>query len=101
MDVKGMVFKNEHETNGDVWYSYNLSVSSKGMDGEWNSVSVPIRLSKGMNIPNKTRIEIKEGWPIVIKGKEKNMFGFFVKEYEVITKEPEGFSKLVDEDIPF
>lgn len=103
VNVKGMVFRNEHETNGETWYSYSISVSSKSKEGEWINKSVPIRFRKGVQIPDRTRIDITDGWPIVIPYKDGNIVGFFANEYEVIdkTKEPEGFSQLVDEDIPF
>lgn len=105
--VKGMVFKNERETNGEVWYSYALSLSSKNMEGEWISTSVPIRFRKDIKLINRTVIEIIDGWPIVIQYKDgSKRLGFFANEFDVIeggavNKKPEGFEGVKNDDIPF
>ena len=104
VEPKGMVFKNEHETNGEKWYSYNFSVSAKKIDGEgYDSASMPIRFWKGIEAPdNKTRIKITDGWLKPYKFKNVSVVGWFVKEYEVIgNEEPSGYMALVDDDIPF
>lgn len=106
MKIRGMIFKNEREKDGKTWFSYSLSISSKNISGEWKSVSVPIRFRKGVVLINKSRIEITDGWPIVIEYKDRNVLGFFANEFEVlegnaVEREPEGFSALQDDDIPF
>lgn len=105
MDVRGMVFKNEHETNGEKWYSYNLSISSKNQSGEWESASMPIRFMKGITPPeNKMRIEIKDGWLKPYKFKDGFVPGIFCKEYEVISDplgETHEYSALMQDDVPF
>ena len=101
MDVKGMVFKNEHETNGEKWYSYNLSISSKNQNDEWESASMPIRFKKGITPPeNRTRISITDGWLKPYKFKDGFVVGIFCKEYETVG-EPSGFTAIVDDDVPF
>jgi hypothetical protein len=99
MDVRGMVFKNEHETNGEKWYSYNLSVSAKNQKDEWESASMPIRFMKGVDIENKTRISVTDGWLKPMKYKDGYVVGIFCKAFELA--ESKGFTKLVDDDIPF
>lgn len=103
VEPKGMVFKNEHETNGEKWYSYSYSVSNKNQNDEWESASCPIKFMKGVDAPdNKTRIKITEGWQKPMKWKDGKVLGWFVKEYEVISNaEPSGYTALVDDDIPF
>jgi hypothetical protein len=107
MDVKGMVFKNEHETNGEKWYSYVLSISSKNQNDEWESASMPIRFWSECTPPeNKTRIKITDGWlkPYKFKYKDgdETVVGVFCKDYEVVSKaEPSGFTAIVDDDVPF
>ena len=104
--VKGLVFKNEHESNGDRWYSYNLSVSNKNMNGDWQSASIPIRFRKGIELVNKTRIEVTEGWLTVINYKDRNVVGIFANAFDVLEGasaeyKRDGFAQLQDEDIPF
>lgn len=100
VEPKGMVFKNEHETNGEKWYSYSFSVSSKNQDGEWENASMPVKFWAKVTPPeNKTRIVIKDGWLKPYKFKDGNVVGWFVKEYEVV--EDSGFSALVQDDVPF
>ena len=102
VEPKGMVFKNEHETNGEKWYSYTFSVSSKDKDGNWESASVPIRFWKKVEAPdNKTRIKITDGWQKPMKWKDGFVLGWFVKDYDVVLNEQSGFTALVDDDIPF
>ena len=100
-----MVFKNEHETNGETWYSYAISVSSKKQDGTWISASMPIRFRKGTTLYNRTRIEITEGWPIVIEMKDRKVVGLFANEFEILDgaapEKQTEFSELQKDDIPF
>lgn len=102
VEPKGMVFKHKHETNGEVWYSYTYSVSSKNMDGEWESVPKPIQFKKGITPPeNKTRIVIKSGWEKPMKWKGEKVPGWFVTGYEVLDDYPKGFTSLSNDDVPF
>ena len=107
VNIKGMVFKNERETEGKTWYSYALSLSSKNMEGEWLNMSVPIRFRKNVRLINRSIIQITDGWPIVIQYKDgSKRLGFFANEFEVIEggssdKEPEDFEALQKDDIPF
>lgn len=103
VEPKGMVFKNEHETNGEKWYSYSFSVSSKNQNDEWESASMPIKFIKSITPPeNKTRIKITDGWLKPYKFKDGFVVGWFAKDYEVIgNAEPSGYTALVDDDIPF
>lgn len=102
IEVKGMVFRNEHETNGEKWYSYNLSISSKNQNDEWESGSMPVRFKKDITPPeNRTRIKITDGWLKPYKSKDGFVVGWFVKEYEAITSEPSGYTAIVEDDVPF
>jgi hypothetical protein len=105
VEPRGMVFKNEHETNGEKWYSYNFSVSAKNQNGEWESASVPIRFVKTIVKPdNKTRVILRDWWLKPMKFKDGYTMGIFCKDYEVVgepTDDVQGFTAIVDEDIPF
>lgn len=103
IEPRGMIFVNEHETNGEKWYSYSLSVSSKNQKDEWENASMPVRFMKGVEPPvNKTRITITDGWLKPYKFKDGFVVGWFVKAYEVIgTNGESGFTALVQDDVPF
>ena len=103
IEVKGMVFRNEHETNGEKWYSYSFSVSNKNQNDEWESGSVPIKFKKSLTPPeHKTRIKVTDGWLKPYKFKDGFVVGLFVTGYEVLSKsEPNGFTAIVDDDLPF
>lgn len=101
IEPKGMVFKNEHETNGEKWYSYNFSVSNKKQNGDWINASCPIQFWKEVTPPdNKARIKITDGWQKPYEFKDRTVLGWFVKEYEVVG-EQSGFAALVEDDVPF
>ena len=101
IEPRGMIFVNEHETNGEKWYSFSFSVSSKNQNGDWENASMPIRFMKGVQPPeDKTRITITDGWLKPYKFKDGFVVGWFVKAYEVNQKES-GFTALVDDDVPF
>lgn len=103
MDVKGMIFHNQHDT----WTSYSLGISSKNQDGKYENASMPIRFKTDTPIPgDRTRILVTDGWLKPIKfgkdanGKDRYVVGVFCKAYETLG-EASGFSAIVDDDVPF
>lgn len=102
----GMVFKNEHTTNGETWYSYAIGISSKDMDGNYISSTMPVRFKKGVALDDRTRIEITNGF-IRVKGYEKEgktrkLLEIMVLDFDIVKQgNPDGFTSLQDEDIPF
>ena len=103
LEIKGTVFENEHVTNGEKWYSYNLSFSSKDKDGKWESVSMPIRFVGGAVPPgNKARISLTRAWIEGFKYKDKKIPGWKCMEYETVeSNAAPGFSALTNDDVPF
>ena len=109
VEPKGMVFVNEHETNGERWYSFSFSVSAKNQNGDWESASMPVRFWKEIQPPeNKTRIKITDGWMKPFKFKEGFVVGWFVKAYELIgesydsaNEQPTGYTVMTDDELPF
>ena len=96
-----MVFSREH--NGRTFYTIGLS--KKKQDGEYLNGYLPASFKKGVELPNKTKIEIKKAWLDFYVNKENHTIpGIFIAEFETEHKEPEvpeGFAQLDDEDIPF
>lgn len=98
-----MIFRNEKD--GKVWY--NTQQSHK-KDGEWENGNIGIRFRKGVDIPNKTKITITEGWlDFYLKNNskydtEKYIFCNAFESEDMPPKIPEGFQALEDDDdIPF
>ena len=106
----GMVFKNEHETNGERWYTYNIGITSKNYSGEYVSTTMPIRFKKGVELSDRARIDIKSGFLTVRAyekdGQTRKVVEIMCLEYDTVLgasaeSAPIGFAPLQDEDIPF
>ena len=112
---RGTVFRNEHESNGEKWYSYNFSKAGKDRNGTKIYASIPIRFRKGIEPDNKSYVELKDFFLTPFpygkteNGKQKTVMGIMCLDFaEVITREeagreetPEGFAMISDDDIPF
>lgn len=62
---KTMIFKNDYG-------NYSTSISNKKEDGTYESMYVPVTFKKGVNIPNKTKIDILDGFLSFYIDKENN-----------------------------
>ena len=51
---KTMIFKND--------YGYTTSINKKNQNGEYERMYISIQLPKGVEVENKTMIDIKEGF---------------------------------------
>lgn len=104
---KTMVFKNE---NG----FYRTTISAKNREGEYVNKGINIAFKKGVDIPNKTVIDVKNGWltfdEYVSKQdnqKKTSDFKIFVSEYEVeggqttASKATETPAISPEDDLPF
>ena len=56
MNISGeiMIFKNE--------YGYSTSISRKNQDGEYEKMYLSVQLPKGVELENKTKINITKGF---------------------------------------
>lgn len=62
----------------------------------------PVQFRKGVDLANKTKIEIKESWINANEGKNGTVyFCEFVSDFETITEIPQGFTEVDDDEIPF
>ena len=101
---KTMVFKNE---NG----CYRTTSSTKNREGAYVNKGINIAFKKGVDIPNKTVIDVKNGWltfdEYVSKQdnqKKTSDFKIFVSEYEVEggqTTEPKATPASNSDDVMF
>lgn len=102
---RGMIFRKDH----DGWSSYTLGVSSKDQEGKWLNAYQPVRFRKGVSVDNKTEIEY-EAFPVVkprmVEGQNRNYIVWQIMEFRIADDmaaptDPDGYSALVQNDIPF
>ena len=84
---------------------YNAGISMKNAEGEYVNSTILINFTDKPTIPNKSMVELKNGWLSFYFKKDTKIPVFYIvcNEYEVIDKpdDPqEGFAQL-PEDIPF
>ena len=92
-----MIFRNEFNDR----VSYSTTLGKKLQDGTYDNAFISVKFKKGVDIPNRTKINITNGWLTFWKTKEdKPMFEIFANEFEGLIEAPEGFTAL-DEDKEF
>lgn len=102
---KARIYRKEY--NGKVFFETQLSKKDK--EGEWTNGYIGIQFKKGVDIADKTDIEITKGWIDFYVNKDKKTVPFiFCLEFageeapHLPDGIPEGFQALEDDDsIPF
>lgn len=79
---------------------YSRSISSKDIDGNWISVFENVQMPKGTDLPNKTKIEVTNGFEAVYEKRDGT------KDRKIVVMEykadlPTGFAQVDDSEIPF
>lgn len=95
-----MIFSKEYE--GRTFYS--LGVSTKNQDGSYTNGYLDVQFKKGVELENKTKIDIKDSWFKCYKTKDgKSKVYLFVNEFDGETKKdiPSGFAEVDDDFSPF
>ena len=64
MEIKGktMIFKNDR--------GYSTTISNKKEDGSYENMFIPVNFKKGIEVPNKTKIDVKNGFLSFFKTKD-------------------------------
>lgn len=107
-DSKGIkVFRKEKEYNGNKFYTYSISDSTKDDNGNWINKYRDIRFRKGIEIPDKTEIIIKDSFPVLRKGNDGTVYEtWMIMDFEFKNKaqDDDGFMNIPDgvqEELPF
>lgn len=86
---------------------YSIQLSNKKQDGTYDNAFMPVKFKKGIEIENKTDVDIKEWFPTFYRNKDNEpVIQLMITEYE-IEKEKDAFEEfgeeveLKDEDLPF
>ena len=106
------VYRQDKTANsGTTYQQYSLGVSSKDKDGNWVNGFIDCQFKKGVDIPNKSKINIKNAFYTVSEYNGKKYYKIFVMEYEMeeagaspVVMDADGFLNIadgLDEEAPF
>lgn len=106
-DEKGTkVYKQvKTNTNGQNYAIYSTQVSSKDKAGNWKSAYVTLKFRNGVDVANKTVIQIKNGF-MTFNSNATNGEKYpyvFVDDFEILKEGEDGLSTAIDnmDDMPF
>lgn len=75
--------------------NYSTSVSNKKEDGTYENMYIAVNLKKGVNIPNKTKINIKDGFLSFYINKEKvNVPKIVIMDFTTDLEKPKEEKKI-------
>lgn len=90
-DKEEMIFRSEY--NGKPIFSIGLSKKSK--DGNYVNGYMEVHFKNGVDLPNKTRIKIKEAW-LGFNQKEKKTYTYiFINDFDM-AEETNPFEEFGD-----
>lgn len=105
-----VVRQDKTSSNGKAYTQYSLMVSSKNTEGAWVSGFIDCQFKKGVEVANKTKININNSFYTVNEYNGKKYIKLFVLDFEVAepgeapqTTSGEGFVDLPGdfEELPF
>ena len=79
-DKQEIIFRKDY--NGKP--SYTLGLSKKDKDGQFIHGYIKVNFRKGVELENKTKIKVKDGWLDFYKDEDKTIPTIFINEYDVI-----------------
>ena len=107
MQISGetMIFRKERESANGKWYAYSTGVSSKRQDGSWVNGYLDVKFRKGVEVENKTKIDIKNGFLSVKEFKTDSGLGkrleLVILEFDIVDAPDTGFTAMTNSDVPF
>lgn len=103
-DKPVMIFRNDKEYNGTTFPTYTISVSSKDKEGNWANGYIDCLFKKGVEIENKTKIFIKNAFPVSSKGKDKVYTKWMITDFEIEGQTKDDFMAIpesINEEVPW
>ena len=99
MSVKGPAMIFRHDYNGKAFYKMS---KPKMRDGEWMHGDISVYFKKGVEVQDKTKINIRSGWLDYYKKDKETVWYVFVNEFtfEGAPEVPSDFEQI-DDDVPF
>lgn len=84
-DKNEIIFRKDY--NGKP--SYSLGLSKKNKDGEFINGYIKVNFRKGVDLNNKTKIKIKNGWLDFYKDEDKTVPTLFIDEFVIVSERTE------------
>jgi len=82
--------------------AYSIGISKKKEDGTWANVYIPVSFRRGVEVGNRTKVDIKDAWPSCYEGKNGTVLTIFVNDFDTEASDiPSGFSVCDDDELPF
>lgn len=81
-DKNEIIFRKDY--NGKP--SYSLGLSKKNKDGEFINGYIKVNFRKGVDLNNKTKIKIKNGWLDFYKDEDKTVPTLFIDEFVIVSE---------------
>ena len=78
-----VVYNNERDDK----VAYSIGLSKKKEDGTYELGYLPCRFKKDVNLENKTKIKIKQGWLDFFKKDKKTYIYAFINDFEKVEQE--------------
>lgn len=95
-DKPVMIFRNDKEYNGKTFPTYTISVSSKDKEGNWINSYLDCIFKKGVEVENKTKIFIKNAFPLVSQGKDRTFTKWMITDFELEDQAKNDFMAIPD-----
>lgn len=104
------IFKNEYDGAKGKMTFYNMSLSKKGQDGNYENASIQVRFKKDVVLKDKmTKIVIQNAWlDFYKKGENETVYFIFINNFSFVDEEQEqqyrediANSIIVTDDLPF
>lgn len=90
---KEMIFRKDWE---DGKTTYQIGLSNKKQDGNYENGYMLVRFKKGTELPNQTKIKIKGGWISFYKDKDKHTIPYiFINDFDLVD------NNVNQDDLPF
>lgn len=105
---KVRIYAKERTWSGGTFISYSACISSKDKDGNWVNGYLDVAFKKGVEIANKSDINIKSAFPRVRKSGDKSYVSWMITDFDIVTAgvvpNGDGFMDIpdgIDEEMPF
>lgn len=111
------IYRNEKTTqNGGKFATYSIGVASKDRDGNWVNAFIDCQFKKGIDVANKSKINISNSFYAVNEYNGNKYIKLFIMEFEIVeqgeaAKAPaspapndDGFMNIpdgIDTELPF
>lgn len=105
-----MVFRKDKEYQGGTFATYSIGVSSKDRDDNWVNGYIDVAFKKGVELQNKSKINIENAFPVVRSYNGKVYTSWMITEFTVVDEgekaplENQGFMNVpqgMDDELPF